>query len=96
MDAKELQTAIDLLGKDLVPVGGAPAIAVYARTPLKGGSRHILQRAMPNDAGLTAHELFAVLRELDSKHVKLIWVETPPADMAWDGVRDRLQRASAG
>ncbi len=95
MDAKELQTAIDLLGKDIQPVGAAPTIAIYARTPLKNVSRHILQRPMPKDAALTAHELFAVLRELDAKHVKLIWVETPPADMAWDGVRDRLQRASA-
>ncbi|MDQ5896903.1 MAG: L-threonylcarbamoyladenylate synthase, partial [Pseudomonadota bacterium] len=25
----------------------------------------------------------------------LLWVETPPDDAAWDGVRDRLQRAAA-
>ncbi|HRM52454.1 MAG TPA: translation factor Sua5, partial [Ottowia sp.] len=25
----------------------------------------------------------------------LIWVETPPPEPAWDGVRDRLQRAAA-
>ncbi len=43
----------------------------------------------------TAHELFAVLRELDALGVKLIWVETPPDALQWDGVRDRLQRASA-
>ncbi|MEY2842202.1 MAG: putative GTP-binding controlling metal-binding, partial [Pseudomonadota bacterium] len=24
-----------------------------------------------------------------------IWVEAPPDDPAWDGVRDRLQRAAA-
>jgi len=36
-----------------------------------------------------------VLRELDQPGIKLIWVETPPADVAWDGVRDRLQRAAA-
>jgi L-threonylcarbamoyladenylate synthase len=27
--------------------------------------------------------------------VRLIWVETPPDGPAWDGVRDRLQRAAA-
>jgi len=39
--------------------------------------------------------LFSVLREFDALRVKLIWVETPPDDVAWDGVRDRLQRAAA-
>jgi L-threonylcarbamoyladenylate synthase len=36
-----------------------------------------------------------VLRELDATGVRLIWVETPPSDAAWDGVRDRLVRAAA-
>jgi L-threonylcarbamoyladenylate synthase len=42
-----------------------------------------------------AHELFSVLRELDAEGVQLIWVEEPPADPEWDGVRDRLLRAAA-
>ena len=50
---------------------------------------------MPQDAAAAAHELFAVLRELDAQGVHLIWVETPPADADWDGVRDRLRRAAA-
>jgi L-threonylcarbamoyladenylate synthase len=50
---------------------------------------------MPTDAAVAAHELFSLLREFDDVGVKLIWVETPPPDLAWDGVRDRLQRASA-
>jgi L-threonylcarbamoyladenylate synthase len=39
--------------------------------------------------------LFAVLRDFDDAQVALIWVEAPPATPAWDGVRDRLQRAAA-
>ena len=31
----------------------------------------------------------------DAAGVELIWVETPPLDPAWDGVRDRLDRAAA-
>jgi L-threonylcarbamoyladenylate synthase len=54
-----------------------------------------MQRKMPTDAAVAAHELFSLLREFDDAGVKLIWVETPPPDLAWDGVRDRLQRASA-
>jgi L-threonylcarbamoyladenylate synthase len=51
---------------------------------------------MPDDAIETARQLFAVLRDFDDQGVRLIWVETPPPTPEWDGVRDRLQRASAG
>jgi L-threonylcarbamoyladenylate synthase len=50
---------------------------------------------MPDDAAATAQQLFAVLRGFDDANVKLIWVETPPDALEWEGVRDRLQRASA-
>ena len=94
MDAKALQTALDLLQGTL---DGATetSIAVYARTPLKNVPRPILLRPMPSAAAVAAHELFSVLREFDAKGVKLIWVETPPDTLEWEGVRDRLQRASA-
>jgi L-threonylcarbamoyladenylate synthase len=52
-------------------------------------------RRMPDDAPATAHQLFAVLRAMDAIGVKLIWVETLPDGLEWDGVRDRLARASA-
>jgi L-threonylcarbamoyladenylate synthase len=89
MEAKALQTALNLLGAD------AKNIAVYARTPLKTQSNAILLRRMPDDALAAAQQLFAVLREFDAQAVKLIWVEAVPLDAAWDGVRDRLQRAAA-
>lgn len=96
MDAKALQKALDLLGPDLDKSPQPhPSIAIYARNPVKSPAQKILIRRMPGDAAVAAHELFAVLRELDAQHVKLIWVETPPEGLAWDGVRDRLQRASA-
>jgi L-threonylcarbamoyladenylate synthase len=50
---------------------------------------------MPAQAAAVAHELFAVLREFDTAGVAAIWVERPPPGTAWDGVRDRLQRAAA-
>jgi len=88
MDAAALQTALDLLGAD------AKNIAVYARTLLRTRSGAILTRRMPDDAAATAQQLFAALRSFDAQGVRLIWVETPPPDAAWDGVRDRLQRAA--
>ncbi len=96
MDAQALQTAVTMLASELRATQAShPAVAVYCRTPLKSAGSAILQRNMPTDAGSTARELFAVLRDLDQRGVKLIWVETPPPDAEWDGVRDRLRRASA-
>ena len=89
MDAKAIQTALDLLGAE------AAHIAVYARTIVRIKSSRIIYRRMPDDALATAQQLFAVLRDFDDKAVKLIWVESLPDDVVWDGVRDRLQRAAA-
>jgi L-threonylcarbamoyladenylate synthase len=50
---------------------------------------------MSSNARDCAHELFAVLRALDTPGVSLIWVQTPPDLPEWQGVRDRLQRAAA-
>lgn len=80
-------------------VGGT--VAVYARQAppaAPGGSTptgRVQWRRMPDDAARAAHELFAVLREIDACGVQEIWVEAPPADAAWEGVRDRLRRAAA-
>ncbi len=92
MDAVALKTALDLLG-DTLPKG-SPQIAVYARHPL-AHPRQVLWQPMPDDATAAARELFATLRALDDRGVGLIWVEAPPPGAAWDGVRDRLQRAAA-
>ena len=89
MDAKAIQTALDLLGAD------AAHIAVYARTIVRIRSSHVLYRRMPDDALATAQQLFAVLRDFDSQAAKLIWIEAVPAAAEWDGVRDRLARAAS-
>jgi L-threonylcarbamoyladenylate synthase len=95
MDAKALQTALDLLGDGLDGAAVGPTIATYARALLTSRSAQVLRRRMPDDAAATAQQLFAVLRAFDAQGVKLIWIETPPASPEWDGVRDRLERASA-
>ena len=77
-----------------VPPGPGQRVAVYSRLAPVAGQGWIWRR-MPSQAAATAHELFAVLRELDAAGVGTIWVEQPPPDPDWDGVRDRLQRAAA-
>jgi L-threonylcarbamoyladenylate synthase len=69
-----------------------PGVAVYARRTPPPGWWH---RPMAAEANAAAHELFAVLRELDDAGAVAIWVEALAADPAWDGVRDRLRRAAA-
>lgn len=74
-------------GRDLDPLSDRP------------GPWPALWRRMPTDAAEAARDLFAALRELDDGLAALgggqIWVQSPPADAAWDGVRDRLRRAAA-
>ena len=88
MPGDQIRVALDLLGASPLK------LAVYSRSLSKAPSGVLLRR-MPQDAAAAARELFAVLRELDAKGRQLIWVEEPPATPEWEGVRDRLTRASA-
>ena len=95
MTAAALQTALDLLGQvDKSRYSTAATIGVYTRKPMRSRSAQIIYRPMPLDAAAAAQELFAALRDFDTQGVRLIWIETPPDTPAWEGVRDRLQRAS--
>ncbi|RTL46627.1 MAG: threonylcarbamoyl-AMP synthase [Burkholderiales bacterium] len=71
--------------------GSLEGVAVYSRAQLPAWR----WQALPADPAAAAHELFAVLRSLDAAGAREIWVEAPPRDPAWDGVRDRLSRAAA-
>ena len=89
MPAKMLHTALQVLGER------PPNLAVYSRSLQAAALRGVRHRRMPSRPEQAAHELFSVLRELDTEGVRLIWVEEPPPEPEWDGVRDRLTRAAA-
>ncbi len=89
MSTTMLKTALQVLGSDPLK------LAVYSRSVPSGVATGVRHRRMPARPEQAAHELFAVLRELDSTGVHLIWVEEPPPGPEWDGVRDRLSRAAA-
>ena len=93
MPTAALRAALDVLPLDALPKQGGNTLAVYSRSlaPPARVSGH----RMPDDPAAAAHELFSVLRAFDDEGVRLIWVEEPPAEPAWEGVRDRLQRAAA-
>ena len=89
MSLQMLTSALQLLGDQPMK------LAVYSRSVPLGAVNGVRHRRMPALPDQAAHELFSVLRELDAEGVQLIWVEEPPADPEWDGVRDRLLRAAA-
>jgi L-threonylcarbamoyladenylate synthase len=85
-----------MLHAALQVLGPSPLkLAVYSRTVGLPAGSALQRRVMPAQADRAAHELFSILRELDATGVDLIWVEAPPSEPEWDGVRDRLERASA-
>ena len=89
MPADQLRAALGVLSKSSVN-----PVAVYFRTVTPDRSVRAY-RVMPDNPLAAAHELFSALRELDASGASLIWVEAPPDAAAWEGVRDRLQRAAA-
>lgn len=50
---------------------------------------------VPQDPEAYARALYSELHEADRRGARLILVEATPDDPAWDGIRDRLRRASA-
>lgn len=60
----------------------------------KNISKKIIWIKMSSDPILYAHELYAVLREVDAKNLSCIYVELPPDEIVWQAVRDRLSRAA--
>ena len=89
MPTHMLRAALEVVGREPLK------LAVYSRSVPSGVAPGVHHRRMPARPEQAAHELFAVLRELDNDGVHLIWVEEPPPGPEWDGVRDRLSRAAA-
>ena len=78
-----------------VSLASGQSIGVLASEPTnlhrQFDAREIL---MPSDPLLYARNLYRALRDLDAQGVALILVEDVPGGSAWEGVRDRLQRAA--
>jgi L-threonylcarbamoyladenylate synthase len=76
-------------------VHGAEAKSIQAQQALGAPSTcQMVLYQLPATPQAAAHELFAKLREYDQTGIDLICVTVPPEGQAWDGVRDRLNRAA--
>ena len=94
MGGQEMDAALTALGSGTETPAPRPAIALYCRSRPQKLSEQVVFSPMPLDAASAARQLFAVLRAFDLQGVAEIWVETPPTEAVWNGVRDRLQRAA--
>lgn len=89
MPGDELHQRLQTLGVH------ANNLGVWSRAAPADLGAGVLWREQSAQAGLAAHDLFSVLRELDARGVMQIWVEQPPETPEWEGVADRLRRAAA-
>jgi L-threonylcarbamoyladenylate synthase len=89
MDEATLHQRLQALGVQ------ANNLGVWSRDVLPDTGASILWRQQSALPATAAHDLFAVLRDLDARGVQQIWVELPPDTPEWEGVRDRLTRAAA-
>jgi len=70
-------------------------VAVLARAAAPAGLKDVSWQTAARGAVGYAHELYASLRRLDALGCAAILVEAPPATPEWQGVNDRLARASS-
>ena len=70
-------------------------VAVLSRAEFPSGMKDVSWQTAPRAVAVYAHELYASLRRLDDLGCVAILVEAPPATPEWQGVNDRLQRASS-
>lgn len=89
---------------DLVAAAELPArlaglrgkrLAVLARVEAPAGLKDVSWQTAPRAVAGYAHELYASLRRLDDLGCDVILVEAPPSAPEWQGVNDRLRRASS-
>lgn len=67
-------------------------VLAYSPEPVEN---QMAWHVMPDDPEAYAHELYASLRDADSKGFDLILVERPPQTSDWAAILDRLNRAAS-
>ncbi|TAK90157.1 MAG: threonylcarbamoyl-AMP synthase [Burkholderiaceae bacterium] len=69
-------------------------LAIYSHSLPALDGQGLTWKAAPVNVVAYAHDLYADLRQLDQQGCKQIWVEAVPQSIEWQGVADRLFRAS--
>lgn len=79
------------LATEGIPPDSVVVIA-YDQIPVSGRWPNI--HVVPNDAEAYARAIYSQLQNCDLDGIQLIVVEAPPIALEWEGIRDRLSRAS--
>jgi L-threonylcarbamoyladenylate synthase len=90
MHARHYQPRTTLLLSDSPPANGRGAVLHLGRA-----YQAAYKIAMPADPPSFAATLYGTLHELDNLNLDWIWVEMPPDEPKWEGIRDRLRRAAS-
>ncbi|MES2831527.1 MAG: L-threonylcarbamoyladenylate synthase [Pseudomonadota bacterium] len=85
----------DLYAADAA-LGSSTSVATHAWPAKIEMAGNLVRRAMPSDPSAYAHDLYAVLRQLDQAGTDMILVEALPKSNDWQAVGDRLTRAAHG
>lgn len=88
-DEPELRARIAAMGGD----SARAHIIAYEQIPLGGGFARV--SVIPFDAEAFARALYGELHAGDEAGAELIVIERPPAAPEWEGILDRITRASA-
>ena len=86
------------IGRNQAVIAFAPTVQLMKNNFGQGFFNAMEYEALitaPTDVNEYARLLYDSLRQLDNMSLHKILVESVPLDAAWDGIRDRLQRASA-
>lgn len=75
--------------------GADETVGVMARSPRPPGAPGAARWVqMPASPAAYARQLYRTLHAMDEADVESLWIELPPDEEAWEGVRDRLRRAA--
>ena len=85
-DAEEI--AVETRGR----IGGGASVGLVVLGSMSETGAQLVR--MPSDPARYAQLLYATLHELDERGCEVVFVERVPNDVEWNGVRDRLERAS--
>jgi L-threonylcarbamoyladenylate synthase len=86
------QNRLEIVAEARQALDAGRLVGALLLAPLEVPLQHAL--VMPQDAAAYARLLYAALHSLDDLACDLILVERPPVTAAWQGVRDRLERAT--
>jgi len=94
LDSAELVARVCALGAQRRCVAVLACATTLAR--LDAGAARLQAHVAAAEPAAYAHELYAVLHELDAGAAEVLLVERPPDEPGWDAIHDRLARAAAG